>query len=99
MSAASRTLAAGGKMYVPRATYSLSTSFWTVPFSFSGPTPCFSAAAMYIASITAAGALIVMLVETLSSGMSSKSVSMSYRESIATPTWPTSAMAIGSSES
>ena len=76
-SAASRTLGPGGKMYVPRATYSFNTSFWTVPRSFSAGTPCFSPAATYIASITAAGALIVMLVETLSSGISANSVSMS----------------------
>ena len=62
---------------MPRATYSFSTSFCTVPRSFSAGTPCFSPAATYIASITAAGALIVMLVETLSSGISANSVSMS----------------------
>ncbi len=43
--------------------------------------------------------MIVMDVETLSSGMRSKSSRMSSMESIATPTLPTSPCAIGSSES
>ena len=47
----------------------------------------------------AAVALIVIEVETRSSGMASKSVSMSSRLSIATPTLPTSPSACGSSES
>ena len=54
---------------------------------------------MYIASSTAAVALIVMLVDTLSSGMLANNVSMSASESIATPTLPTSPAAMGSSES
>ena len=45
---------------------------------------------MYMASRMAAGALIVMLVETLSSGISWKRVSISSSEEIATPTLPTS---------
>ncbi len=44
-------------------------------------------------------ALIVIEVETLSSGMPRKSVSMSSSESIATPTLPTSPLARGWSES
>jgi len=43
--------------------------------------------------------LIVIDVETLSSGMSWNSRRMSSIESIATPTLPTSPCAIGSSES
>ena len=35
----------GGYMCVPRAMYSLRMSFWRVPFSWWGDTPCFLAAA------------------------------------------------------
>ena len=56
-------------MYVPRAMYSLSTSFWTVPVSFARGTPCSSPTTTYIASRIAAVALIVIEVETRSSGM------------------------------
>ena len=86
-------------MNVPRATYSFSTSFWAVPETFSRATPCLSATAAYIATRTGAGALIVIDVETRSRGMPSNTVSMSARESIATPTWPTSPAARSSSES
>ena len=79
--------------------YSLSTSFWMVPVSCSPETPCSSATSAYISSSTAAGALIVMDVETLSSGIWSNSSRMSSSESMATPTLPTSPEAIGSSES
>ena len=65
----------------------------------SGPTPCFLATAMYMASNTVAGALMVIDVDTLSSGMPSKSLSMSSSEDMATPTLPTSPAASGSSES
>jgi len=51
-------------MKVPRASYSFSTSFWIVPFRSAGATPCCSARAWYINSSTAAGALIVIDVET-----------------------------------
>ena len=86
-------------MKVPRATYSFSTSFCAVPETFSRGTPCLSATATYIATRTGAGALIVIEVETRSSGMPSNTVSMSASESIATPTWPTSPAARSSSES
>jgi hypothetical protein len=86
-------------MNVPRATYSFSTSFWAVPETFWRATPCLSATATYIATRTAAGALIVIDVETRSRGMPPNTVSMSARESIATPTWPTSPAARSSSES
>ena len=49
--------------------------------------------------LIAAVALIVIEVETLSSGIPSKSCSMSSRLQIATPTRPTSPSARGSSES
>ena len=86
-------------MNVPRATYSFSTSFCAVPDTFSRATPCLSATATYIATRIGAGALIVIDVETWSSGMPSNTVSMSASESIATPTWPTSPAARSSSES
>ena len=56
---------------------SLRMSFWMVPASCSGFTPCSSAAAMYIA-ITGSTAPF-MVIETLiwSSGMPSKSVRVS----------------------
>ncbi len=84
-------------MYVPRATYSLSTSFWTVPITASAATPWRCAATMYIATSTGAGALMVIEVLTASSGMSLNSSSMSATESMATPTCPTSPAARGSS--
>ena len=74
-------------------------SFWIVPRSRPGSTPWRFATAMYIASRIEAGALIVMLVETWSSGISWNRVAMSSREEIETPTLPTSPMAIGSSAS
>ena len=40
MSVMSRMDGAGGKMYVPRAMYSLRMSFCTVPESVAGATPC-----------------------------------------------------------
>ena len=49
--------------------------------------------------LVAVGALIVMLVETLSRGMPANSARMSSIESIATPTLPTSPCAMGASES
>ena len=74
-------------------------SFWMVPFRASEETPCFSATPMYMASKTAAGALMVMEVLTLSKGIPSKSSSISSRESMATPTFPTSPWDRGGSES
>lgn len=43
MSLISRRDCFGGKMYVPRAMYSLSTSFWMVPVSWSPEMPCSAA--------------------------------------------------------
>jgi hypothetical protein len=79
--------------------YSLSTSFWMVPVSSSPLTPFSSATSWYISSSSAAGALIVIEVETSSRGISSNSTRMSSIESIATPTLPTSPLAISASES
>ena len=70
-------------------------SFWIVPRSWSARTPCFSAAAMYMAQMMAAGELMVMLVETLSSGMPSSRISMSLSEETATPHVPNSPRASG----
>ncbi len=86
-------------MYVPRATYSLSTSFWTVPPSLSNGMPRRRATASTNASRIDAGALIVIDTVTRSSGIWSKSVSTSSIVSIATPTLPTSPRACGASES
>ena len=86
-------------MYVPRAMYSLSTSFWIVPVSFVPGMPCRSAASWYMSSRLEAGALIVIDVETSSSGNPSNRTSMSSSESMATPTLPTSPCASGASES
>ena len=43
VSATRRSEGFGGKMYVPRAMYSLRMSFWIVPPSRSPGTPCSSA--------------------------------------------------------
>ncbi len=99
MSAISRSDGFGGKMYVPRAMYSFSTSFWIVPVSWCAATPCSSATSWYSRSSRAAGALIVIDVDTLSSGIPPNSTRMSSIESMATPTLPTSPCAIGASES
>lgn len=99
MSAISRSDGLGGKMYVPRAMYSFRTSFWTVPVSRSAGTPCSSPTSWYMRRSSAAGALIVIEVETLSSGIPPNRTRMSSTESIATPTLPTSPDAIGASES
>ncbi len=84
---------------MPRLTYSLSTSFWAVPRIFEPSRPCSSQATWYIATSTGAGALIVIEVDTSSSGIWSNTATMSSTVSIATPTRPTSPSARGSSES
>jgi hypothetical protein len=86
-------------MYVPRAIYSLRTSFWTVPDSRSLGTPCSSPRATYRARRIAAVELMVIEVETWSRRIPWKRVRMSSRESMATPTLPTSPAAIAASES
>ena len=79
--------------------YSLSTSFWIVPVSWAAGTPCSSPTAWYISSRTAAGALMVIDVDTSPSGIPSNSARMSSVLSMATPTLPTSPWATGASES
>ena len=79
--------------------YSLSTSFWMVPRSLTGSTPCSAPTSSYSSSRIAAGALMVIEVETSSSGIPSNSARMSARLSIATPTLPTSPAASAESES
>jgi len=74
-------------------------SFCVVPASARGSTPCRFATATYSDSRMIAVALIVIDVDTRSSGMPSNSVAMSSIESIATPTLPTSPAASGWSES
>ena len=88
-----------GNIYVPLAIYSFNMSFWIVPLNLSADTPCFSATAIYIAKRTAAGALIVIEVLTLSRGIPLNNISISFNESIATPTFPTSPWANAWSES
>ncbi|GBD46525.1 hypothetical protein HRbin41_01353 [bacterium HR41] len=99
MSVTSRIAGSIGKHHSFCAMYSLRMSVWIVPRSLSGGTPCRSAATTKNASITAAGALIVIDTETWSSGMPRKSRSMSTTESIATPSRPTSPSERGWSES
>ena len=70
--------------------YSLSTSFWTVPRSRAGDALLLGDELVGRSRSSAAGALIVIDVETSPSGMPASSVSMSASESIATPVRPTS---------
>jgi hypothetical protein len=74
-------------------------SFWIVPESAAGAMPRRRAITTYIDSSVIAVALIVIDVDTCSSGMPSNSRSMSSIESMATPTRPTSPAASGWSES
>ena len=69
---------------------SLRMSFWMVPVSSSGATPCSSAATMYSARIGSTAPFIVIDTLISSSGMPSKRTRMSSIESIATPAMPTS---------
>src|SRR5438128_1887560 len=86
-------------MYVPRAMNSFRMSFCSVPSSRRRSTPCSSPTTTYIASRIGAVALMVIEVETLSSGISWNSRSRSSTVSIATPARPTSPSAIAWSES
>jgi hypothetical protein len=70
-------------------------SFCTVPDSAAASTPCSSATSSYSSSKIGAVALIVIDVDTSSSGMSANSRRMSSIESIATPVRPTSPSARG----
>ena len=66
-------------MYVPRAMYSLRMSFWIVPRQLSAAIPRSSATTMYIASSVAAVALMVIDVDTLSSGIGQQRVHVVHR--------------------
>jgi hypothetical protein len=79
--------------------YSFRMSFWIVPLIVARSIPRSSATTTYIASSVAAVALIVIDVDTWSSGMPSSSKCMSSTLSIATPARPTSPSARGESES
>ena len=59
-------------MYVPRAMYSLRMSFWIVPLTAVQGMPRSSATTRYIASSVDAVALMVIEVDTRSSGMPSQ---------------------------
>src|SRR5438132_6498841 len=98
-STTSRIDGSGGKMNSFWAMNSLRMSFCRVPLTRVNGTPCCSATARYMQSRIAAGELIVIEVETSPSGISSRSVSMSASESIATPQWPISPRLVGASES
>ena len=74
-------------------------SFCSVPPSNARGVPAFSACAMNIAKIGAAGELIVMLVVVAPRSMPAYRSSMSASVSMATPHRPTSPSDIGSSES
>ena len=86
-------------MYSFWAMNSLRMSFWMVPPSLSREAPCFSARAMYMAQMMAAGLLMVMDVVIWSSVIPSKRVSMSANEETATPQVPNSPAPRGSSVS
>ena len=94
-----RSDGSGGKRNSFWATYSLRMSFWSVPSSDARGKPRFSAAAMYMAQIGAAGELMVIEVLTRSSGRPSSRTSMSANELTATPQVPNSPSASGSSVS
>jgi hypothetical protein len=89
----------GGKRNSFWAMNSLRMSFWSVPSSAARGNPAFSAATMYIAQIGAAGELIVIEVETRSSGRSARRTSISARLLTPTPHVPNSPSASGSSVS
>ena len=86
-------------MYVPRAMNSFRMSFCSVPWSVARDTPCSSPTTTYIASSTAAVALMVIDVETRSRGMPANRRARSSTVSIATPARPTSPSAMAWSES
>src|SRR4030066_2359323 len=89
----------GGYIHSFCAVYSFKMSFWIVPPSCDNFIPLFSASAIYIAKITAAGAFMVIDVVILSRGMSLNSRSLSENESMATPHLPTSPKERGWSKS
>jgi hypothetical protein len=78
---------------------SLRTSFWIVPVSAPGCTPCSSPARMKRASTGRTAPFMVIDTLICSRGMPSNSWRMSRMESMATPAMPTSPMTRGLSES
>jgi hypothetical protein len=70
-----------------------------VPPSLDNGTPCFSPTARYIAQMIGAGELIVIETVTSPSGIPSNRISISSRDEIATPHFPTSPAANGLSAS
>ena len=78
---------------------SLRMSFWTVPASADGATPCSSAATMYIAITGNTAPFMVIDTDIRSSGIPSNRIFMSSTESMATPALPTSPVTRGWSES
>ena len=70
-----------------------------VPEILSIETPCSSATTAYIANKIIAGALIVIEVDTLSSGIPANNSRISSSVDIDTPTFPTSPSDNGSSAS
>ena len=97
VSVTSRIEGSGGYRNSFCATNSFRMSFCSVPASCFRLTPRFSAAAMYIAQMGAAGELMVMDVVTRSNGSPSSSVSISASDDTATPQRPNSPMASGAS--
>ncbi len=79
--------------------YSLKMSVCSVPLSLPVSMPWRSAETSIMQKTGTAGPLIVIDVVTSASGMSPNRMSMSAAVSIATPQWPTSPSAFGSSES
>ena len=73
-------------------------SFWTLPVSALGRTPCSSAATMYVITSSTAP-FTVIDTDIRPSGIPLKRISMSSTESMATPTLPTSLVTRGWSES
>ncbi len=69
---------------------SLRMSFWIVPESFSGGTPCSSPATMKLASTGSTAPFMVIETVIWSSGMPSNRIFMSSTLSMATPALPTS---------
>ncbi len=78
---------------------SLRMSFWMVPASCSGGTPCSSAATTYSARIGSTAPFIVIDTDIRSSGDAVEQLAHVEIESIATPAMPTSPATRGWSES
>ncbi len=95
----SRRCGLGANSHSFCAMYSLKMSVCSVPSRADRSAPCRSAATRYMQKIGTAGPLIVIDVVIPASEMPSNKTSMSAAESIATPQWPTSPSACGSSES